>query len=868
MSALMLWLRMAFFQLFRNKRFALFFIFNLSMGLAGFIAVLSFGRSLERHMEENLKEILTADIEISSNTPLTPEELLVADEVLGKDTAKARLIRFYTMVRISGSDARLSEIMAIDEAYPLYGSFRLLNHSPIKILNKSPAVFMSRDAADSLGIQENAGLHPPLLLGGNPFEIKDFFIEDPGTSAASFELAPKIYMGMDQLEDTGLIKFGSRIRYSHFFKLKENANIPFLTKQLRDRFSQKFASPPRLRISDTQDVNRRLGRVIGYFTRFMGLISITGLFLSGIASAYLFRGYLNSRKKDMAVLLSMGSKKSRIYLTISTELIVMGTLASFLAVILSQALLPAFPIIFKGMIPAHIKIFTDTFTLFLSLFMGMAGSLVFCLPLFIRIFRIRPLMLLRGIPEDAAFAVKQLPVILAGFLPLILFFFWISLQVAGSIQDAGIFAGGFILALTLLSGMEWLIFSGCRFLSRTRSMIRKIAFRNLFRNKWSSLSCFVSIAMGAFLISIIPQIQKGLQNEISRPDGLKIPAFFLVDIQDEQKDSFLDLIKEEKADLSNLSPMVRGRILLINGQPFYDEPLPQNSGKAGQKITEKTRLNRGHRIEFNFSHRETLDVSETIVKGKPLSKTPWHFESGIPFEISVEASFAEQYGIMLGDIMGFEVQGIALEGRVVNFRKVRWNSFQPNFYLLFQDGVLNEAPKTYLASVSHESNEKRKDLKQKISKRFPNVSVIDVTQLAGKILALTDRLLVSLNFMAWFCVAAGLVLIFSIARHEALKNQNQINLLKVLGADNTMVRAVTLLEFGFIGFAAALSGIGLGFGFSFAGAWYFFDSFWQFDPNASFMILVLTTLISMGTAFTASRNILNSKPAQLFSGTS
>ncbi len=210
------------------------------------------------------------------------------------------------------------------------------------------------------------------------------------------------------------------------------------------------------------------------------------------------------------------------------------------------------------------------------------------------------------------------------------------------------------------------------------------------------------------------------------------------------------------------------------------------------------------------------------------------------------------------------MQGIFLKGRVVNFRKVRWNSFQPNFFLLFQDGVLDDAPKTFLASVSHDSEERRRDLKQKITKAFPNVSVIDVTQMAGKILSITDQLSVSVQFMAWFFIAAGLVLIFSIARHEALKNQNQINLLKVLGAGNAAVRAITLLEFGFTGCAAALSGIGVSFGFSFAIAWYFFDSLWQRDPLTSLIILVLTTLISMGTALMASQKVLNSKPAGLF----
>jgi len=364
--------------------------------------------------------------------------------------------------------------------------------------------------------------------------------------------------------------------------------------------------------------------------------------------------------------------------------------------------------------------------------------------------------------------------------------------------------------------------------------------------------------MGAFLISIIPQVQKGLQNEIKRPKDLKIPAFFLVDIQDEQKMPFIEFMKRKDADLANMSPMVRGRILRVNQHPFYGENKDPESKRPGAG-----NRSRGRRLEFNFSYRESLDISETIVQGKPLSKAFWDFESAVPFEISVEESFAERYGLSVGDLIGFEIQGIPMEGQVKNLRKVRWNSFQPNFFLLFQNRVLNDAPKTFLAAISHVARENRQELKNKIVEAFPNVSVIDVTQMAGTLLGITDKLSLSIRFMAWLAIAAGLVSIFSIARHEAWKNENQINLLKVLGADFKSIKAITLLEFGFIGFTAALFAILLSFGFSWAISWYFFDSLWQFDLGVSLMILFLTTCICMGTALMASRKVMNTKPVKL-----
>lgn len=855
----MLWIRLGLRELMKNRGFSLFFILNLSLGLAGFIAIHSFGSSLNRHLDENLKEILTADLVLSSNSPLTPEELTLADEVLGPDKTHARLIRFYTMIR-AGDNARLIRVMAIDDQYPLYGAFSLEGSTGKKDIQERPGLFMTRDTAYALGIRKKADVNIPLVLGNKTFWLQDLFTVDPDKSLTAVELAPKIYMGIQQLEGTGLIRFGSRIRYSYYYRFSRDADIPGLAGKLRRRFTEKYPGQPRIKIYDSRDVNQRLGRVTGYFTGYMGLVSVVALFLAGIATAYLFRGYLNLKQREIAILMSIGARQREIYLYISFQLILLGTLASVLAVFISLFIAPAFPIIFKGLIPTHIRLTTDPVTIVLAVGMGMVGSLIFCLPVFVRIFGIKPLMLLRGTQETGRGNLKRVLGQIASFLPGLAVFFLVSVGVAGSIRNGSVFVGGFALALAFLSGMGWLIFSGCRTLSVTRHLVGKIAFRNLFRNKWSSLSCFVTIAMGAFLISIIPQVQKGLQNEIMRPEGLKIPVFFLVDIQDEQRMPFIEFIKHQDADLANISPMVRGRILFVNQKPFYSENRAPGSKNSGSR-------HRGRRLEFNFSYRESLDVSETIVQGRPLSKTPWDFEAVAPFEISVEESFAERYGLGLGDLIGFEIQGIPLKGQVVNLRKVRWNSFQPNFFLLFQDGVLNDAPKTFLAAISHVAPENRQDLKNRIVNAFPNVSVIDVTQMAGTLLAITDRLSLSIRFMAWLAIAAGLVSIFSIARHEAWKNENQVNLLKILGADFKTIQAITLLEFGFIGFTAALFAILLSFGFSRAISWYFFDSLWQFDLGVSLVILLLTTCICMGTALTASRKVMNTKPVKLLANT-
>ncbi len=849
----MLWMRMGIKELLLNKGFSFFFILNLSLGLAGFIAIHSFGRSLDRHLDTNLKEILTADLVVSSNKPISPKDMEILEQTLKSDKQQAQLISFYSMIRAKDK-SRLARIMAIDDSYPLYGSFELERNS-----NKSqshiqtrPNVFMSADTAYSLGLEIDSPDKNHLKIGDQTFSIIDHYISDPEKSLTALEFAPKIFMGIDQLKDTGLIQFGSRVWASYFYRFPPETDVASLTEQLKLSFNRAYNNEPPVYIYNSKNTNQRLGRITRYFTGYMRLISVVTLFLAGIATAYLFRGYLNLKQKEIAVLMSIGAARKSIWFYISFQLIILGSCASLLAILFSYFLIPAFPVIFKGLIPANVSLSTEPITFFIALGLGIVGSIIFCLPVFVRIFDIKPLFLLQGNTSETfkksdskLYWLKLIVSLLPGTISFVL----ISIYAAGSTKTGLIFVAGFTLAFGILSIIGRGFIQLCKSLSTVKTPSIKIAFRNLFRNKWASLTCFVTIAMGAFLISLIPQVQHGLQREIVKPDGLKIPVFFLVDIQDEQKDPFIKFIKEENAEITTISPMVRGRIIKKNGEQF-----------EGQK----SKSNRwGRRLEYNFSFRQKLDVSETISKGPPLTNELWDWQSGKSFEISVAESFAKGHDITIGDILDFEIQGIPFTGRIKNFRKVRWNSFQPNFFLLFQNGVLNDAPKTYLAAISQVPNEKRQTLKNKIVDKFPNISVIDVTKMAETLLDISDKLSLSIRFMAWLAIAAGLISIFSISRHQAWKNQNQINLLKILGSEYRSIQAITLLEFGSIGFSAALFAIILSYGFSWAISWYFFDSLWLIDFNISLTILVLTTLVCMITALVATKKVMDAKPISL-----
>jgi len=882
----MLWFRLALIDLLRNRRFSLFFILNLSIGLVGFISLNSFNNSLENYLKDNLKEILTADLMVSASRQLNQTENQAVESVLGGDKRESRQITFFSMIS-SSSGSKLAHVVAIDRAFPLYGSMiskkNHLSGSDNSKLTLSKA-WLTPDLATALEIERGGTLR----IGDKNFIVDDIVTAPPDASVTSIELAPKIYIGLSEAEETGLLKFGSRINFVRYYRFPAGADIKTKTERLREKISALSNGSPTISVYDSEDVNQNLNRLFGYFTGYMGLISIVALFLAGIGTSYLFRGYLNTKLKEIAILMTLGARRIDAYLLFLFQVVLLGTISTLFSVVLSFFLLPLFPVVLQKLIPQNFQPATDMESVLMAFIPGILGSVIFCLPMFTRVHALKPVMLLQGVHTLAAVtelqnlnpfssdrsvraetvAKQYLPSILSS-LPALLTFWLLSVWQTSSFERGSLFSIGSLCVMGVLTAIGWILIHILKRVSYSGSFILKIAFRNLYRNQISSISCFVTIAMGAFLINVIPQIRNGIQEEISQPEGMKIPGFFLIDIQPEQLSALISFLESESYALTNLSPIIRGRILKVNGKGFYDRFDEGLDGKTGEKQSIKSDnqsiRGRYRRREFNFSYRPLLDSSEKVVKGSPLITTPWKPEDNRQMEISLEEGFAERFDLKIGDVMSFDIQGTLLEGRVVNLRKVRWNSFQPNFFILFQRGVLDDAPKTFLASTPQMRPSERRDIQNALVRKFPNISLLDVNQTVKQILDITDRLAFAINFMAGLAIVSGLVVLFSIARHETHVRSWEINLLKVLGAGFRDIRTIILIEFGLLGFMAAFFSTLLSLLASYGIAWFLFERLWVLRWEYSLFSMILITLTSIGTAVAATGRVLRQKGAALLS---
>ena len=227
----------------------------------------------------------------------------------------------------------------------------------------------------------------------------------------------------------------------------------------------------------------------------------------------------------------------------------------------------------------------------------------------------------------------------------------------------------------------------------------------------------------------------GVWEEIERPDNSRVPTFFVFDIQEDQVQGLEDLLIKQGFKLENLSPMVRARLSTINGQVYKGQ---YRFDAIRDRDMERMLRARIH----NLSYLSTDQLGDNIVEGSPLLGSYDQSQDKLA-QISLEKRWADWREIEVGDRIVFDVAGIPIETEVKNLRKVVWTSFQPAFFILMQQGILEDAPKVFLGSIKNIPIEDRLSLQNKIVQIYPNISVIDVSRLVERIFSVIDKITIA-----------------------------------------------------------------------------------------------------------------------------
>lgn len=842
--------RLAVREIRNSRRFCAFFVFNLALGFFGFLALDAFKGSIEASLAAQSRQLLGADVSVSARRPISePERRAIRESLPGAQLAES--IELYSMVA-GPSGSRLVEILASDPGYPFYGSIEREGSSPLN----AGEVWVQKDLAAALSVNEGDRLR----IGEASFRVSDVVTRDSAGSSRGFSLASRAYLRLDQLVAAGLVRRGTTASYRILIRLPEGQEAETVARALDQRLSD-----PGVRVRSHLQASQMVGRLQGFLTDYLGLAALASLFLASIGAAYLFRTFLQRRVKDIAVLVSLGLAPVRARRVYVLQLLMLGIAAAGLAGAAVALLLPALIGWLGAFLSVSVEPALSLPRLMLALGFGGAASLLICLPFLWRLRSLNPSALFQ---EDAR---PELEATAGGVwlaLPALLVFWGLSVWQSQSWTNGSAFVGLFLGAAVSLAlvaaALTWFI---------ERSPIEhqlplRLALRQLSRNRVSSLAGFMAIGLGTTLLNLIPQIQKSLALEFEAPQVSEVPGLFIFDIQPEQVKPLETYLRGEGLALQALSPLVRARLTAVNAKPWEKE-LETGQFRTREEENETRFRNRG----MNLTWRATLSESEKIVEGKDFSApspddalasspSPQMGEGRIP-KISVEQRFAKRLGLKLGDVMTFDVQGVPVEGQIVNLRSVKWTSFQPNFFVQFEPGVLEDAPATWIASIGKTGADAKVRIQNGMVERFANISIIDVSQVVEKILSIFTQMGWAIRAMAALSLFAGFVVLFSIASHQAAARRQDVNLMKVFGAPFALIRRIFLWEFGGLGMLAAGAGALVSLVMSYALSALLFERIWVFDWATPAGLAVLVTLVSVLIARLTLEHTLREKPAVL-----
>ncbi len=803
-----------------KNRFAFLFVLTGAIGLTGWITLDIFKNSIDQAIQSRSKIMLGADLIISSRKPIPDQTRKIVYQLGGSNIEESQITQTFSMITNAQGKSRLILIKAVQQNYPFYGALK-----ENQVLQEKEA-WVYPEVINQL----NFKLGDFIFIGESQFRISQIIEEDPSHSITD-NLAPRIYIPHQYLKDTQLIKSNQSIAfYSYIYKIP---HIKDLSAFRQNIFKQ--INDPTISVHTHTSHSETLTRLMGYLNDFLSLCSLCALILTCVGIGFLFRSYFKKKILEMAILISLGLRRTHTFSIYLLQIIILGLTSFLVAMILSAILLPVLKTATKDILPFTIQIQWHTFA---SSLIAVLVPLWITLPILARIRKIKTSLLLH---QRVDFQFDLLSLV---FYVLGIFILWgLAVWQSHSIYVGSLFTLIFVSSAVLLTGLGWLLLKAISHL-KSSSFAWRLALRDLIRHPFSSLSCFVSLSLGVLLLNLIPQMERTLSNEIYNPTQTR-PSIFLFDIQEEQKQWVSDNLKIDK-----MIPMIRSRLLSVNGETF-------NKG-SGQSTwsREKTREMHFRNRSFNLSYQSQLSHSEKVVGGQMWTAGTF---SNLP-EISLEKRFAKRLGLKLQDRLTFEIQGQEIEGIVQSIREVQWLSFQPNFFILFQPGVLENFSKTYLASLHPLSPTDKQQTQSTLAQKFPNISAIDISRITKKFLNLAQNILLALKMMTLLCLLASFAVLYSIISHQVHSRIRDIGLLKILGTHFIDIKKIFLYQFGLIALAAHLVGLIGSLASSYVMSALLFETTWK-TSIIPFVSISITWLLSCTIIYISSKTALKT-PAQ------
>ncbi len=832
-------LQMAARELRSSWKRLLFFFICIAIGVGSIVALRSMIRNANRAVAADARNLMTGDVRVDTDRPWNEETIQAIAKTAAPPAILARTETIESVTMLRPADPAkpgpiMIELKGIEKGFPLVGEFNLDDGKPFEysLIENSGAV-VSAGLLDRLDLQVGDGVK----IGAAAFQIRGAFKQEPG-AGGGFRLGPRVIIERSALEKAGLTGFGSRARRKILFTTAED-RMAKLTEDLRATLKNQLVNVRSYKDSE-QNMNEQ-------YTRAENYLSLTGLVilvLGGIGISNVTRVFVDQKRKTIAVLKCIGGTGGKITIVYLAQVMALGLAGSGLGVALARVTLSMVRRYWSQVLPQNMQYTLEPGAVAQGLGVGVLISLLFsALPL-LRIRKIKPNVLLRDESNVARtrFDLAQLGAGAAVTIGVLVLVSW----QAGSLRIGFFFLGGLAAAALTLFAAAAILISTMRRVRTVSSFAVRQALNSMYRPGNQTRVIVMVVGLGVFLVLSVQSIQANLVREFDIGRGGKRPNMFLIDIQKDQREGVADLVEKETGAKPVLVPTARARIIAINGQ--------EGDQEQGGANRERGRLGR----EYVVTYRGALESNETVIAGKF-----WDSPPAADPEVSLEESM-RGLGVDVGGNITFDIQGRKITAAVTSLRHVDWRNSQTGFMVLFRPGVLDNSPQMIIGAVDGPTEEiARSRFQRVLLDHYPNVSIIDVTEIMRNIERIANNITLAVTFIGLFVFLSGsLILIGSIAMTK-FQRIYEAAVLKTLGAKRKTLVKIILTEYGLMGLVAGFIGSAFSIGLSYCASRYVFEIPWSYMPGVSVFGLAGTVLLVTGVGTISTFDVLAKKPLSI-----
>ncbi|KFF48319.1 ABC transporter permease [Gammaproteobacteria bacterium MFB021] len=732
---------------------------------------------LDRGLTRQAGQLMGGDIKLEQSDPF-------GDDL--RDTLRTAGLTLSdqvdTVSMVSHGDAfQLASLKVVDGAYPLYGKLRVDLGEGIVERAAGPApgsVWIAPRLAQLLDV----AIGEPVQVGQRELTVSGLIDREPDQSAGFASLSPRLMMRLADLDATGLVRPGSRIEYELLAKGSPAAVAA--VGDLLTRLRQQGVE-----VEDVRDDQPQLGSALTRAQKYLSLSGLAAVLLAGVAVAMATRRYVDRHLDTAALLRCFGASQRQLAQLFAWQLAWLALAASVVGALLGlvgQAALLALLARFlpltlpaPGMLPLLLGVLTA-----LAVLVGFAG------PTLLRLQRVSALKVLRReldpLPASAWLMVAVASLVFGALL-------WLY---SGDLGLAAALLVGGLIALVVLWGVGWLLLAlvlrlATRFGARGGEASRalRLGASQLARRRQASLGQLLAFAVTFAAMAIITLVRGDLLSAWQTQLPADTPNYFAINIQPGEREGFSDILDQVADTRSALYPMVRGRLTAIDDRP------------AREAVPEAHRDDNALKRELNLTWRAALPESNRLVAGRWFDADTQVAAGSVP--ISVERGLAERLGVGLGDSLTFTIGSDSVTGEITSLRDLDWDSFRPNFFVIFPPGVLERYGHSYITAF-HLDAAAHGDVLGRLVAAYPGVSLLNVDAILARVRELLAQVTRAVELVLGFVLLAGISVLYAALTASQTLRAHESGLLRVFGAGQRLLSRVQGVEFALLGFTSGL----------------------------------------------------------------